>query len=193
MRVINNIKYLSQRDPRWSNIKLGGGNLTVGRYGCTTTCLSMLSDFFGCYQDPGQIATNLKNYVPNDSNISWTGLDFPTFSFRWREGNMLSKNPNDVNIEVIKAYLANVNEKYADDRAVILEVSDGSHWVVGLWETYDKDILAIDPWTGRTCEVFKDYKNITGASLFVKWDKTKNGGKKAFQVNGLSPKSPDYL
>lgn len=180
MKAINEIKYLSQRDPKWSDVKLGSSNITVGRYGCTSVCLSMLSDYFDCFQDPKQIATNLRNYS-GDGNINWIGLNFPSFSFRWREGNLFS-NKQNLDMEMIKSYIKH------PDRAALLEVADHSHWVLALWETYDKDILAIDPWNGRTCEVFKDYKNITGASLFVKWtDKT----KKAWQGKG-QPVAPKY-
>jgi len=168
MTVINKIEYLSQRNPKWAETIMGSGSLTVGRYGCTTTCISMLTDYFGCKQSPKQIALNKKNYS-NDSNISWIGLNFPTFSFRWREGNLFSNAQNKIDIAMIKSYLAP-----NPDRAVLLEVANRSHWVVGLWwSEYDEDILAIDPWTGETCLVYKTYKNITGASLFVRGKNTK--------------------
>ena len=183
MTVINNIKYLSQQDPRWSMDKIGDSTMTIWRYGCTTTCISMLTDYFGCYQTPDKIATNLKNYI--GGNVWWSNLDFPTFSFRWEDGNQMTKNPKDVDLNIVKAWLAP-----NPDRACILEVANGSHWVVGLWyNDYDQDILAIDPWTGTTCYVFKTYKNITEASLFIRWDKTKHGGKKAFQW-AIRPVSP---
>ena len=31
MKTINEINYLSQRDPRWSMIKIGDSNVTLGR------------------------------------------------------------------------------------------------------------------------------------------------------------------
>ena len=40
---------LSQRDPQWGDLKLGESNLTINRWGCTTTALSMLSDYFQSY------------------------------------------------------------------------------------------------------------------------------------------------
>ena len=187
MKVVNNIKYLSQRDPRWAMDIMGSGSLTVGRYGCTTTCISMLSDYFGCKQDPGQIAQNKRNYS-GDSNISWIGLDFPNFSFRWREGSLFSNVSLDM--EMIKSYMVK-GTLGNPDRAVILEVANHSHWVVGLWPLPGGDILAIDPWTGKTCNVLETYQNITGAALFVRWDKTKHGGKQAWQGQG-KPQAPLY-
>lgn len=188
MLVINNLNYLSQRDPRWSETIIGSGRLKVGRYGCTTTCLSMLSQFFGCYQDPGQIASDKGNY--DGSEVNWMKLRFPTFSFRWREGSYFGASVIDM--DMIKAYLAHGDNSQLDkDRAVILEVADRSHWVVGLWETYDKDILCIDPWTGRTCDLFKTYRNITGASFFQRWNKKEHNNKEAWQ-GAMKPESPKY-
>ncbi len=144
MLVINNINYLNQRDERWARTIIGSGNLTVGRWGCTTTCLSMLSQFFGCYQDPGQIASDKGNY--DGSEVNWMKLHFPTFSFRWREGSYFG--PSVIDMNMIKSYLSHGDNSQTDkDRAVILEVANRSHWVVGLWPTYDGDILCIDPWT----------------------------------------------
>jgi len=177
MEIINKIEYLSQRDARWATTLMGGGNLTVGRYGCTTTCISMLTDYFKCKQSPKEIALNKNNYIKNDSNINWMTLDFPTFSFRWREGSYFSETPLDM--EMIKSYMVKGTQGNPD-RAVLLEVDNHSHWLLGLWPIGD-DILAVDPWTKKTCEVLKEYKNITGAALFVRWDKTKNGGKQAWQ------------
>jgi len=188
MTIINKIEYLSQRDPKWANIIMGNGSLTVGRYGCLTTCISMLTDYFGCKQTPAQIALNKSNYS-GDSNISWIGLDFPTFSFRWREGNLFSDANNKVSLDMVKSYMVK-NGKGEPDRAVLLEVANRSHWVVALWPVGD-DILAIDPWDGKTCKVFEKYHNITGAALFVRWDKNKNKGKKAWQGKG-QPETPDY-
>jgi hypothetical protein len=164
MRVINDINdkykidYLSQRDPRWATVKIGNTDTLVGRMGCLITCLSMLTQYFNCYQLPDEIAKNVKNFTAD--SIAWINLNFPTFSFRWREGSLFSEEP--VDMDLIKAYMKDPN------KAVVLEVANHSHWVLALWETFDQDILAIDPWTGETCEVFKKYKNITGAGLFVK-------------------------
>jgi hypothetical protein len=181
MTVINNINYLSQRDERWAETTIGSGALKIGRYGCTTTCLSMLTDFFGCYQDPGQIAQDKTNYA--GSEVNWTTLHFPTFSFRWREGSYFG--PSNIDLEMIKSYLAHGDNSQTDrDRAVILEVANRSHWVVGLWwNEYENDLLCIDPWTGRSCWLFKTYQNITGASLFVRSTKNEWRGKKAPQAH----------
>jgi hypothetical protein len=180
------IEYLKQWDARWKDIKMGDSQLTLGRWGCLTTDLAVVTDSFGCKMTPAQIAQNKKNYDLG-GNIKWTSLDFPTFSFRWEEGNQFTKNPNAVDKEMLKAWLTpNL------DRACIMEVANGTHWVLGLWfNAYDNDFLAMDPMTGATCLVNKTYGAITEAALFVRWDKTKNGGKQAWQGQG-KPVAPLY-
>lgn len=182
---INKIDYLSQRDQRWANVKIGNSNTTLGRMGCTITCLSMISQFFGCYKSPNEIAKNQNNF--EQDSVAWIQLNFPNFSFRWREGSPIKGDI--VDMEMIKSYMAgNYDKKNTENRAVILQVANFSHWVVALWPTFDGDILAIDPWTGKTCEVLKTYGNITGAALFVK---CKPGDKPAWRGNG-KPEAPDY-
>jgi len=189
MRIIHNLdgvtkmEYLSQRDPRWANVTIGETTTTLGRMGCTITCLSMLTDYFGCKLSPAQIAQNANNFS-NDS-VQWINLDFPTFSFRWREGHYFSDADNIIDIEVIKAYLATGNDsEQRNNRAVLLEVANRSHWVVGLYYSYG-DIIAIDPWTGKTVRVLETYGNITGAALF------QANTKDAWRGKG-QPEAPDY-
>ena len=184
MNGINDIGYLSQRDAHWSEMRIGDSNETVGRKGCLITCLSMLTDYYGCYQDPGQIASNPKNFL--DSSVNWTALRFPTFSFRWREGSLYGASKLDMGM--IKSYMAgNPDLLERANRAVILEVGNRSHWVLALWPTFDGDFVAIDPWNGKTCEVLKTYQNITGASLFVSWNKEKPAWQGA-----RKPKAPKF-
>lgn len=146
--------YLSQRDPRWSSVRLGASQLTVGRYGCTTTCISMLSDYFGGFVRPDEIAKRAENYT-KDGLVLWTKLELRKMRFEWREYQR-----ND----------AKIREALKDpNRAVILQVDDGAHWVVALRRTMlglGNDYVCLDPWTGKKCDVLKTYRNITGAAFF---------------------------
>lgn len=148
-----NMKYLSQRDPAWAGHKLGASNLTLGRWGCTTTAISMLSDYFNCFRSPLEIASNANNYT-KDGLIIWKNLNFDKMKFEWREYGR-----NDAKI---KAALLNPNE------AVILQVNDMAHWIVAYSSRWVKsgDYVIIDPWTGRKCTLLKNYHNITGAAYF---------------------------
>lgn len=147
---------LSQRDPRWAKAHLGASNLLVGAYGCTTTVLSMFSDYFGSYLSPGEIAAHNSWYTPAGLVI-WTKLAFAKMAFVWREFG-----ENDPKID---AALADV------DQAVGLQVNSGKHWIAAVRKVKlangSFDYMAADPWTGHDCLAKLTYKNITG-SVFVK-------------------------
>ena len=187
MLAINNIKYLSQRDHRWGKVKIGNSQIDIAHYGCLITCIAMVSDFFGKPITPDEIARNA-NWFNSLGSFVWIKPSFPNMSFRWREGqNSPMTGIEKVDMDMIKSYLAHGDNRPSDhNRAVILQVADESHWVLGLWEQYG-DILAIDPWTGKTCLVYETYKNITGAALFVKWDKPVPAWR------APKPEAPDYF
>ena len=146
--------HLSQRDPRWAQTKLGNSNLTVGRYGCTTTCISMLSDYFGCFKTPLELATDPKHYT-SDGLVLWPNFKFSRMAFEKR-----IRGRNDVEI------MASLKDP---NKAVILQVSHGAHWIVALHKTlFGNDYVSLDPWTGRKCRAVGNYFNITGSAHFVK-------------------------
>ena len=148
------MKILSQLDPQWSKEKLGASTLTVGRYGCTTCCLSMISDYFGSYKDPVSLAHNVNNYT-KDGLVLWTNFKFPTMRFLRR-----TYKRNDQEIQ----------EALKDkDRAVMLQVNDGAHWVVALRRSLiGNSYIVADPWGGVKVDVIKKYRNITGAAFFAR-------------------------
>jgi hypothetical protein len=43
---------ISQKDPRWSGLKLGNSNVTIGGYGCNLCCHSMLVKYYGYNYNP---------------------------------------------------------------------------------------------------------------------------------------------
>ena len=147
--------YLSQRDPRWANLKLGSSSLTISKFGCTTTSISMLSDYFGCYQSPDKIAANPNNYT-KEGLIVWQNLKFEKMKFQTR---LRVCPPDSTLIEILKD----------PNRAVIANVDDGHHWVVLVKKNViGKDWTCVDPWSGSKCDVFKTYRNIVGVAIFNK-------------------------
>lgn len=144
---------LSQRDPRWSNAKLGQSSLRVGRFGCTTTCISMLSDYFKSFVTPLDLATKVLKYT-NDGLILWPSVNNiknMAFEKRWY-------GRNDVEIQ---------NALKDPNKAVIFEV-ESHHWVVGLSKVFlvNKYFIS-DPFYGdRTTS--DRYKSITGFTTFVR-------------------------
>ena len=144
---------LSQRDPQWATVKLGKSSLTVGRYGCTTTCISMLTSYFGCYRTPPDIAKILQKYTP-DGLVLWSTLDVPCMKF---VGRIYTRMDSEID--------ASLKDP---DKAVILNVANGSHWVVAikrvpLTSTY----LIADPWDGRV-KLSTAYRNITGSAHYIR-------------------------
>jgi hypothetical protein len=148
------LNYLSQRDPKWANNKIGSSYLTIGKQGCTLTSVSMLSDLFGQCMFPDAIASH-KDWFTSQGLIIWTKLAIPGLAFQWRQYGR-----NDTKI---LAALKNPNA------GVLLQVGSGSHWVVATKKVLFKNSYwCIDPWQGDVCDVIKRYKNITGSAFFSK-------------------------
>lgn len=142
---------LSQLDERWSQKKIGASSLTIGRYGCTITCIAMLSTYFGCPMMPDEIAAHGDWFTPQGL-ILWNKLVFPKFKFVYRYYTR-----DDMKIEeMIKGPLT----------ACILEVDNHSHWVVPQTAIPMNDYRIADPWGGREAKAVATYKNITGFSTF---------------------------
>ena len=146
------MRIISQQNPLWSKNKLGASSLTIGRFGCTTCGLSMLSDYFGCYKDPVQIQ-QFQKYTP-DGLVLWNTLNLPKMAFEIRRYG--------ANHAAIQASLKH------PDKAVLLEVNH-SHWVVALGKVPLVDAYFIaDPWSGSKTTTYK-YKNaISGSAHFVR-------------------------
>ena len=143
---------LSQRDPRWSSVRLGASPLTLGGYGCTTTCVAMIEGI-----TPDKIATHTEVYTNPGGLILWSKLNaiLKNVQFEWRD--------------VVAS--AGFNKAKVDSRIekgeVLFEVDGGAHWVLPIRKSEDgKDYVANDPWTGKECNVRKVYHNITKVVFF---------------------------
>jgi hypothetical protein len=151
------MQFLSQQDNRWAEAYIGSSKLKIGRWGCTLTCLSMLSDFFKAYLRPDIIAAH-KSWFTDDSYpygaglILWTKLRFPTFKF----------------VERVKGYNPRLIEASIRDpkKAVILEVNH-SHWVLALGYDVWGNIRIADPLFGDKATVKRYRSNVTGSAHFV--------------------------
>ena len=114
----------------------------------------MLSDYFGCVQSPIEITHNVNNYT-KDGLIIWGNLHFKKMIF--------VKRAHLFNAAECELYMKEPN------KAVLLEVNNGQHWVVGIRKTlFGNDYIVADPWTGRKVAAKKVYHNITGASFFAR-------------------------
>src|SRR3990167_584496 len=143
---------LSQRDPQWGDLKLGESNLTINRWGCTTTALSMLSDYFQSYFNPGELATKILKYT-KDGLIIWQSVN--NIRHMAFEKRLYGRNDSEI--------LKSLKDP---TKAVILEV-DGKHWVTAVRKSLvGKSYKVADPWFGDICTVPGRYKKITGSSHF---------------------------
>lgn len=154
--------YLSQRNPLWAAVKLGQSNCTVGRFGCTTTCISMLSDYFKSFIDPGTLASKTLSYT-KDGLIIWQSVDnIPLMKMDTLPDGKVKRlyGQNDAEI------MASLKDK---KKAVILQVNNGQHWVVALRRSLlnKKDYIVLDPWDGKQVSALKKYHNITGSAHFT--------------------------
>lgn len=138
-----------QRDPAWAQDKLPPSELTIGRYGCTTTCIADLSTYFGDNLNPAQMAQTVK-YTPQGL-ILWASCTFPHFKFIQREYGQNN---------------AHIRQAIEDPNlAVILQVGY-SHWVVATHVMPDGSFSIADPWFGDHANISRYNGDITGAAYF---------------------------
>lgn len=156
---------ISQLDLRWASSKLGASPLTVGHYGCTTSCVSMVSADLDCYKSPLDLAKNAANYT-DGGLIIWNNLNKVfegKMRFVWRGYGY--KGPGRVSemrdFDPLHAALNSPLQR------VILQVNNGEHWVkLEKKNVFGNDWTAIDPLGGVSCQVLAKYKNITGYAIF---------------------------
>lgn len=134
------MKILSQKNPTWANVKLGNSNSTIANYGCTITCLSMLSDWYGDWKSPDWIAKNLS--FNNNGEIFWTSINGKMpFDFVYRYYKQDDKKIKEILDSKDNACLLRIN--------YISRGKSFVHWVVAL--LYGKEGYRIaDPLDGTT-------------------------------------------
>ena len=102
---------------------------------------------------PDKIASHA-DWFTKDGLVLWSKLNLP-MKFVWRQYGR-----NDAKI---LESLKNPNG------ACLLQVGNGSHWVLPIRKTWFKnDYVIVDPWGGRMGVACGDYGNITGSSHFIK-------------------------
>lgn len=146
---------LSQRDPRWASKKLGFSNLTIGGYGCTLTCLTMLLRYV--YGD-GSLTPDIVNDRLKEKKafvgalLLWSRvpLAFPKLKWVWR-----GYNYNNVQV----AWCV-----YGKKLPVMVEVNGAKIGASKHWVLFTGGGKANDPWIGK--QISTGYYPLTGFSLF---------------------------
>ena len=143
--------YLSQRDPRWTNEKLGfDTSVTIGTDGCTLTCLAMLVNGYGFSETPSTLNRKLKDMGSGvgflGSLIVWPGLTqaFPKIVFH---GIIICRDQ--------PAPISDINASLDAGQPLVIEIDESpatglqNHWVV-IYARQGNDYLMLDPWPQPT-------------------------------------------
>ena len=143
---------LSQRDARWATKLLGPSKCTCYAFGCTTTSISMFSDWYKEYKDPGTLAKSLT--YTNTGLLYWSSIAkvFKTITFKWRFYSHDKK--------LITTALSSKND------TVLLNVDRNKHWVAALYHVPFVGYMAADPWTGYR-RLYK-YSEVGGGSILTR-------------------------
>lgn len=141
---------LSQLDLRWVKVKIGKTNLTVGMKGCTLTDVSMLSDYFGHFVTPAQIA--VQPWFTVDGLIIWEKIKIQGMAFEKRIRGVFDE--------------AAVDESLRNpDKACILEINHGAHWVCAMKKLPFGYYLVADPNGGKK-RIIKALGLVCGSAHF---------------------------
>jgi len=142
---------LSQKDPRWRNVKVGNTPYTVGQIGCTITSMAMFSA-----KDPAWLARNLE--FNQNGAILWESV----------------KKTGDLNW-VWRQYASPKNrvlEGLQNGEAVIVEIGAGNsyggkHWLA-IKSADDTGLNVIDPDMNPNTGVerYLGWGSVTGSSHF---------------------------
>ncbi len=133
------IKPLNQRDARWKNKYLGFSKLTIGNYGCTITCLTMLINFVeGKNYGVDEVNDKLKTAKAfQGALLIWSRVPLAFPSLKW-----VKRGYNYNNIEVA----FNV---YVNDMPVMVEVNGAKIGASKHWVLFTGSGKANDPWFGK--------------------------------------------
>ncbi len=140
-------KYLSQRDPRWINEKLGfDDTVTIDTDGSALVCLCMLVNGYGYSETPSSMNSKLKDMGSGigflGSLIVWPGLTraFPRIKFQ--RINVCRDRP---------APEEEINASLDAGQALLIEIDNSpspglqNHWLV-MYARQGDDYLILDPW-----------------------------------------------
>lgn len=140
--------YFGQRNPKWSQVKLGKTNRTIGAVGCTTCTLSDATSYFKIEKTPDILARTL-DYTP-DALILWGSLP--------KVGLKLKQRFYGFRKDIIAAGLKDPNT------TVSLNVDGGAHWVFALKELGFGRYWVHDPWYDRK----SIYGGVVGGAIITK-------------------------
>lgn len=146
---------LSQRDARWKDIKIGNSTSTIGNFGCTLVCISMLAGTTPDVVNAFLTAVggfSVDRIIWSKINETKLGLHFPDMGRQYVYNDVAVREA----IEKNGGCLVEV-----DFDGVISTPSD-RHWVL-----YIGNHQLIDPWTG-TIKPTSSYPLVKGYAIIEK-------------------------
>jgi hypothetical protein len=157
----------SQRDPRWGNIHIGNTVYTIHQKGCAITCIAAISTYIGASTTPADIAQHWTKFDEDPKSPSYGGIFWNTLAIPAEPGEQLGALIRDrsYNPTRIQAALANPNQ------FVMLNVSNGGHWLWVLKRLWGDTYWCMDPWFGDKCFASLKggrYNNIVGSMTFLR-------------------------
>lgn len=153
-----NTTVYNQGDARWRYHRLGESPLTIGSWGCTMTCVTMLLPQFGIHgKTPDEVnddLTAVDGFMSN-GNLLWTKIHeaYPSIHFKWRGATTLDTTSN-FQKETVSRVLRKIRNLTDKGMPVLLNVDnvghDGrpDHWVLCVGHT-PSDLLINDPDGGK--------------------------------------------
>lgn len=153
--------YLKQSNPKWASITLGKSKASLAAYGCAVTSISMLTDYFKGFIDPGKLAKKL-NFT-SDGSLLWESVTASTVvHFLWRYYAYDEKVALEAAKNPLKAILFRVWFKHANGTKT-------PHWVVAVKKIpFTKTWVIVDPITGALSSTLKYGNEISGMATFGK-------------------------
>lgn len=144
---------LNQKNPLWRNKKIGKSQSSIGEFGCTISCLSMISDWYKKYKNPEWMSDNL-SFTP-DGRIFWTSItesELPMkFVYRYYA-------KDDAKIKKILA---------SKDGTCILQVNN-NHWVFLIGYSKILGYKVADPFYGDTTYLLPRRYKVTGFTELIR-------------------------
>jgi len=153
------VQLWSQRDPRWSNDRMGSSYITLGQEGCLVTCVSSVMNYFGIDTDPkrynqllstkgGYQSPNLMYWLMPEK--LWEGK-VKRFEYKTFSGG--------------KGWEKTADSMLKDGRPILAQVDFvpggvmNQHWVVLIGKTNNM-WWCYDPWYGATAALNARYNGV---------------------------------
>lgn len=164
---------ISQRDPRWGNVKIGNTKTLVKDKGCTITCIAMASDYFGYPYSPEYLAKTLS--FTQEAKVIWSSIEKVCHGLiqsvkmgmtELSEWSGTAEHGFKFDWRFYQYEQALIDEALKNPRKVsLLNVQGGAHWVVAIRRVpFTSTYWVADPWTGTR----KLMSGVVGGAILIR-------------------------